>query len=82
VTGAVLAALRAAALDAPDVRRPLDHVQATRPSRSTTSTSRDSPGGPRRTCGCPGRLRRAHAENPGATVDRLMHHAHVCKTSG
>lgn len=25
--GAVLAALRAAALDAPDVRRPLDHVQ-------------------------------------------------------
>jgi hypothetical protein len=27
VTGAVLAALRAAALDAPDVRRPLDHLQ-------------------------------------------------------
>jgi DNA replication protein DnaC len=26
--------------------------------------------------------RQDHLRNPGATVDRLMHHAHVCQTSG
>ncbi|WP_216359118.1 ATP-binding protein [Arthrobacter globiformis] len=31
----------------------------------------------------PGRLRRNHAQTLAtATVDRLLHHAHVCQTSG
>jgi hypothetical protein len=82
VTSAVPAALRAAALDAPDVRRPLDHVQG---DASLAIDHIDFPrlaGRTSKNMWVPRMASTSSCRKPGATVDRLMHHARVCKTSG
>jgi hypothetical protein len=84
VTGAVLAALRAAALDAPDVRRPLDHVQGDaslaidhidfpRLAGRTSKNMRVPRTASTSSCRKPWRHRRpAHAPRPRLQDQRLM----------